>query len=288
MPDHFPVLLRESLDWLNIVPDGTYVDATCGLGGHSIAIAERLAGGKVIACDRDPESLELARRNAGAAAERIIFVRTEHSNLRASVEELKLGKTSGLIADLGVSLYQLTTPVRGFSLQSSGPLDMRMNRTSGLTAGDIVNQYSERDIADLLWHLADERRSRQIARAIVRSRPIADTRRLAEIVAAVSPRTGRLDPATLTFLALRRAVNSEEEELDALLDAAPELVKGGGRVVIISFMNLEDRKVKHKFQALAREGRGRILTKHVVKPAEEETRINRPSRSAHLRALEIV
>ena len=288
MAGHFPVLLQESLDGLNVVPDGTYIDTTCGLGGHTIAIAARLTTGMVIACDRDPESLDLARNNAAAYADRIRFVRTEFSSLRAAVGELKPGKVNGLLSDLGVSMYQLTNPERGFSLQSLGPLDMRMNRTSGPTARDIVNQYPERDLADLLYHLGDERRSRQIARAIVRSRPIEDTQHLSDVVTSVKPRHGRLAPQTLTFLALRRAVNEEDEELDALLDAAPELVAGGGRIAIISFMSLEDRKVKHKFQALAREGRARILTKHVVKPAEDEIRSNPPSRSAHLRVLEML
>jgi 16S rRNA (cytosine1402-N4)-methyltransferase len=196
-------------------------------------------------------------------------------------------KLDGLLADLGVSRYQLTSPERGFSILSDGPADMRMDRSQGVTAGDLLNAISEKDLADLIYQNGEERRSRKIARAIVRARPILTTGQLARVVESVVPRTGRIHPATQTFQALRMAVNEEPEELDALLEAAPELVSPGGRIVILTFMSLEDRKVKHSFQALARAGRASILTKHVVRPSEEEVRSNPPSRSAKLRALEM-
>jgi 16S rRNA (cytosine1402-N4)-methyltransferase len=189
---------------------------------------------------------------------------------------------------LGVSRFQLTEPERGFSLMSDGPLDMRMNRDQELTAADIVNHSAEKALADLIYQLGEERRARRISRAIVRARPIRSTLHLARVVEEAAPRTGRLHPATQTFMALRMAVNDEQDELDSLLETAPELVKPGGRIVVITFMSLEDRKVKQKFQALGREKKALILTKHVVKPSDEEVSENPASRSSKLRALEMM
>src|SRR5258708_21891920 len=171
---------------------------------------------------------------------------------------------------------------------ADGPLDMRMDRSQPQTAADLINFESEKNLADLIYRLGEERRSRQIARAIVRARPLQTTGQLAKLIEQVAPRTGKIHPATQTFMALRIAVNEENEELDALLASIPALVKPGGRVVTLTFMSLEDRKVKHAFQAMAREGRAKILTRHVVKPSEEEVRDNPPSRSAKLRAVEIL
>jgi len=194
----------------------------------------------------------------------------------------------GLLADLGVSRYQLTEGERGFSLMADGPLDMRMDRSEATTAAEIVNYESEKNLADLIYKLGEERRSRKIARAIVRARPIRTTGHLAKVIEEAVPRTGKLHPATQTFMALRIAVNREEDELDALLGAVPELVKPGGRVVIITFMSLEDRRVKRAFQELERAERVRILTRHVVRPSDEEVAGNAPSRSAKLRAVEVL
>ncbi len=169
---------------------------------------------------------------------------------------------------------------------SDGPLDMRQDRGQERSASDIVNYESEKELADLIYQLGEERRSRRIARAIVRARPIHTTGQLAKLIEQAVPRTGKIHPATQTFMALRIAVNEENEELEALLGAIPRLVKPGGRVVVLTFMSLEDRKVKQSFQAMAREGLAKILTRHVVRPAEEEIRDNAPSRSAKLRALE--
>jgi 16S rRNA (cytosine1402-N4)-methyltransferase len=201
---------------------------------------------------------------------------------------LGVGQVDGLLADLGVSRYQLTEPERGFSLMADGPLDMRQDRSQGRTAAEIVNFTPEKELADLIYQFGEERRSRRISRAIVRARPIHTTLRLARVIEGAVPRTGRLHPATQTFQALRMAVNDEQGELDHLLAAAPDLVRSGGRIVVLSFMSLEDRKVKQSFQALARAGRASILTKHVVKPSSEETIDNPPSRSAKLRAVETI
>jgi 16S rRNA (cytosine1402-N4)-methyltransferase len=285
---HVPVMLRECLEYLAIRPDGVYLDATAGMGGHAGAIARQLNTGLVLACDRDAESLARAQANTADCASRIHFHNVPFSLVGQALAAEGLTQVDGLLADLGVSRYQLTEGERGFSLMADGPLDMRMDRSQGQTAADIVNYESEKQLADLIFQLGEERRSRRIARAIVRARPIKTTGQLAKLIESAVPRTGKLHPATQAFMALRIAVNQENEELDALLAAIPTLVKPGGRAVLLTFMSIEDRKVKQSFQALAREGRVNILTRHVVRPSEEEVRDNPPSRSAKLRAVEIV
>jgi 16S rRNA (cytosine1402-N4)-methyltransferase len=285
---HYPVMRNEVLEMLAIRPDGIYADTTAGLGGHTAAIAERLTTGLALALDRDAESLEMARRNTTQWAERIRYRQSSFSQLRSTLAELGFQTLDGLVADLGASRYQLTDPDRGFTFAAAGPLDMRMDRSQRITAADLANITKERELADLIFHFGEERRARTIARAIVRARPIRDTLHLAGVVERAVPRTGRLHPATLTFQALRRAVNREAEELGALLDAAPGLVRSGGRIVIISFMSLEDRQVKQAFRQLAGEARVRLLTRHVLKPSQEEVDANPASRSARLRAVEII
>ena len=288
---HTPVMPRECLEYLAIKPDGVYLDATCGLGGHTGAIARQLTTGLVLACDRDAESLEIAKKNTADCSKNIRFHQVRFSRLEEALAQEKITQLDGLLADLGVSKYQLTEGGRGFSLMADGPLDMRMDRGQQQTAADLVNFESEKQLADLIYELGEERRSRRIARAIVRARPIATTGELAGVIESVAPRTGKLHPATQTFMALRLAVNDEMGQLDALLDSIPKLVKPGGRVVILTFMSLEDRKVKRSFQAMAKSngnGQVTILTRHVVRPREEEVEVNPPSRSAKLRALEVL
>ena len=284
---HVPVMLGECLEYLGVRPDGIYLDVTAGLGGHAGAIAARLSSGLVIASDRDAESLELAKRNTAQWADRIRYTRGSFAELPATLAGLGMAKVDGVLADLGVSRYQLTEPERGFSLMAEGPLDMRMDRSQGRTADEIVNFSSEKELADLIYQFGEERRSRRISRAIVRARPIHTTQRLSRAIEEAVPRTSKLHPATQTFMALRLAVNDEPGQLDSLLALAPDLVLSGGRIVILSFMSLEDRKVKQCFQALARAGRAEILTRHVVRPSSEEIRTNPPSRSAKLRAVEM-
>jgi 16S rRNA (cytosine1402-N4)-methyltransferase len=289
---HTPVMLNECLEYLALQPDGVYLDATAGLGGHTGAIARQLAelegSGRVLACDRDAESLELAKIGTADVASRIRFHQSLFSQLGKRLTAEKVSQLDGLLADLGVSRYQLTDGGRGFSLMADGPLDMRMGRDMPGTAADLVNFESEKDLADLIFGLGEERRSRRIARAIVRARPIKTTGQLAKLIEEIVPRTEKIHPATRTFMALRIAVNREQEELDALLESVPRLVKPGGRVVILTFMSLEDRKVKQSFQAMAKAGRAVVLTRHVVRPAEEEIWNNPPSRSAKLRAVELL
>jgi len=285
MANHYPVLLAETLENLAIRPDGKFLDCTTGLGGHTAAIAAKLTqGGKLVANDRDPQSLKMAARNAAEFADRIEFQHAQFSEL----QQTGLTGLDGLLADLGVSRFQLTDPDRGFSFLSEGPLDMRMDQTRGAPVADLINHCAEKAIADWLHQLGEERRARKIARAIVRARPIRSTLHLAGVVERAVPRTGPIHPATRTFQALRMVVNREQEELDALLEAAPRMVRPGGRIVIISFHSGEDRKVKEKFRELARSGEGIILTKKPIVPSEQEVRENPPSRSAKLRALEIV
>lgn len=284
---HYPVLSAEALEFLAIRPEGIYLDATAGLGGHTREIAQRLTTGFVIANDRDAESLEFARANTAEFAGRVRLHQGTFSDLNDALRKYGAGKVDGLIADLGVSRYQLTEAHRGFSILTDGPLDMRMDQSQRTTAGDLVNSAAEKAIADWIYQLGEERRARKIARAIVRARPIRSTLHLAGVVERAVPRTGRLHPATRTFMALRMVVNDEQGELDRLLAMAPGLIAAGGRIVIISFMSLEDRKVKEQFRDWGRQGRAEVLTRHPVTPTEKEVFDNPPSRSAKLRAVEI-
>ena len=284
---HYPVLCAEAMEYLAIRPEGIYLDATAGLGGHTREIARQLTTGFVIANDRDPESLEFARANTLEFSDHVRFHHGAFSTLGEAAREQGVEKVNGLIADLGVSRYQLTEPHRGFSILTDGPLDMRMDQSQRMTAGDLVNSAAEKAIADWIYQLGEERRARKIARAIVRARPIRSTLHLAGVVERAVPRTGRLHPATRTFMALRMVVNDEQGELDRLLAMAPGLIAAGGRIVITSFMSLEDRKVKEQFRDWGRQGRAEVLTRHPVTPTEKEVFDNPPSRSAKLRAVEI-
>ena len=284
---HYPVMAEEAISLLAIRPEGVYLDATAGLGGHTALIARRLTTEIAISNDRDAESLEMARGATAAWAERVRFHQGPFSRIADAVAEAGFRKVDGLLADLGVSRYQLTAPERGFSFLTDGPLDMRMDRSTGMTAAELVNHTAEKALADLIFEFGEERRARKVARALVRARPIRSTLHLADVVERAVPRTGRLHPATKTFMALRLAVNDEPGELDSLLETGPELLAGGGRMVVISFMSLDDRKVKVRFRELARDGRVAILTRRPLQPSEEEVGNNPASRSAKLRALEM-
>ncbi|MGB7307789.1 MAG: 16S rRNA (cytosine(1402)-N(4))-methyltransferase RsmH [Candidatus Acidiferrales bacterium] len=285
---HTPVLVAEVVEWLRIRPDGTYLDATAGTAGHAIEIAKRLTTGRLVALDRDPEALEIARERLKEFGEKVVLVHREFSEIGEVAEELKLPPLDGVVADLGVSTLELDSPERGFSFRWAGPLNMRMNPDTPLTADEIVNQWPEKELADLLYQKAEERDSRRIARSIVRARPIRDTAHLATVVAGVRKARGRqkLHPATKTFLALRIAVNREEEELGQFLSRTPATLNPGGRWIVLSYHSLEDRLVKHAFQRLAREKSVRVLTKKVIVPGEEEVHANPRARSAKMRVAE--
>ena len=286
---HTPVLLDEVLEWLRIRPEGTYIDATLGAGGHSAAIAEKLTSGRLISLDRDAQALELARERLKSFAEKVTLVQAPFSRIAEVAQELGIPPADGVLADLGVSSMQLDQAERGFSFRHAAALDMRMDTANDeLTADEIVNRWPEREIADLLYREADEHDSRRIAKAIVRARPIRDTAHLATTVAGARKQGGRqrLHPATKTFLALRIAVNREMEELGQFLSRTPATMNSGGRWVVLSYHSREDRLVKHAFQQGEREGTLRVLTKHVIQPREQEMMGNPRSRSAKLRCAE--
>ncbi|HUO33759.1 MAG TPA: 16S rRNA (cytosine(1402)-N(4))-methyltransferase RsmH [Candidatus Acidoferrum sp.] len=288
---HTPVLLDEVLDWLRIRPDGTYLDATLGTGGHAIEIARRLTTGRLIGLDRDPQAIAIARKRLGELEPRerqVTLVQADFSRIGEVAAEQKLPPLDGVLADLGVSSLELDTPERGFSFRFAGPLNMRMSPEASLTADEIVNHWPEHELADVLYRKAEEHGSRRIARAIVRARPIRDTAHLATVVAGAQKVRGRqkLHPATKTFLALRIAVNREEEELEQFLSWTPVTLSPGGRWIIISYHSLEDRLVKRKFQQLARQGIVRVLTKKVIQPGEREIESNPRARSAKMRVAE--
>jgi 16S rRNA (cytosine1402-N4)-methyltransferase len=291
---HLPVLLVEVLEWLRIKPDGIYVDATLGAGGHSAAIAARLSSGRLISLDRDAQALAIARERLKEFASRVTFVHTAFSRIAEAVQGLGIAKVDGVLADLGVSSMQLDRPERGFSFREAGPLDMRMSSgqftEDELTAEEIVNRWPEKEVADLLYREAEERDSRRIARSIVRARPIRDTAHLATVVAGVRKQWGRqrLHPATKTFLALRIAVNRELEELGQFLSRTPATLNSGGRWVVLTYHSREDRPVKHAFQEADKAGTLKVLTKHVIVPGLEEQAANPRSRSAKLRCAEKV
>ena len=279
---------REVVEILKLRKNAVILDATCGLGGHTAMIAGQLADGFVIANDRDASSLAKAKENTAQVADRVRFHYGSFESLPEALAEEGVGQADGMVADLGISRYQLTTGDRGFSIMADGPLDMRMDRSQELTADRLINESAEKALADWIYQYGEERRARTLARAIVRARPIRSTRHLADVVERVVPRTGPMHPATRTFQALRIVTNDEMNELDRLLHIAPSLVKSGGRIVIISFHSLEDRKVKERFRQLAKEGRVGILTKRPLQPAEDEVRANPASRSAKLRAVEML
>ena len=292
-PQHVPVLLEEALKYLSVRPGGVYVDATLGLAGHSSEIAKRLgAKGRLICFDRDPEAMEAAKAKLnevgaelGGEMPEVVFEPRAFSEASSHIEPASL---DGLLADFGVSSLQLDEAHRGFSFRSDGPLDMRMDTRSGETAGQVVNQEDENELADLIYEFGEERRSRRIARAIVRARPITTTAELAQIVSAAAPsmKGDKIHPATRTFQALRIRVNNELGEIQSLLKSAGSLLKPGGRLVLISFHSLEDRLVKDAFREAGRAKVFEVLTKKPVVAGEQEQMRNPRSRSAKLRAAE--
>ena len=296
---HVPVLLKEAIDFLAVRRGGTYIDATVGLGGHSYEIAKRLgAPGHLIGLDKDPAALTIARErlmgNAGVspAADwpQITLMQCSFAEVG---KRFSSGFADGILADIGVSSLQLEDAARGFSFQAEGPLDMRMDPRGERTAEQVVNHLDERQLADVIYEFGEERRSRRIARAICRSRPIRSTAHLADVISAaarpMNQAERRIHPATKTFQALRIFVNRELEDLQALLAAAPRILKPGGRVVVISFHSLEDRIVKDAFREGAiKDKHFRVLTKKPVTATELESDRNPRARSAKLRAAERV
>jgi 16S rRNA (cytosine1402-N4)-methyltransferase len=284
---HVSVLLAETLELLAVRPGGLYVDGTVGLGGHAEAVLRASApDGRLVGLDRDGETLERARARLAPFGER---VRLEQGDYREIPERLAGEEADGILLDLGISSAQLDDAERGFSFQVEGPLDMRMDRSAGTTAADVVNRTRERELADLIYEYGEEPAARRIARAIVFARArqaIATTRELADLVCRAAPRSRRpgLHPATRTFQALRIRVNRELDGLGEALERAASCLKPGGRLAVIAFHSLEDRAAKGAFRALSTRG-FRLLTRKPVRPTETEVRANPRARSARLRGL---
>jgi 16S rRNA (cytosine1402-N4)-methyltransferase len=307
MAMHVPVLMAEAVEYLTVRPSGVYVDATVGAGGYARAIVEKLTTGHLIGLDKDPSALEITRRQLEDYPGRYTLAHEDFADLTSVLNRLGIEGVDGIVVDLGLSQMMIDSAERGFSLKADGPLDMRMNPEQRLTADEIVNQGSGRELADLIYQYGEERRSQRIARAIVRARPINGTVQLAEVIAAclggrrgVSRQANRhrrgayrgtarttgtsIHPATRTFQAIRIAVNKELETLSHFLRQVPNVLHPRGRIVLISFHSLEDRIVKQRFQRWRREGNFEVLTKKIVRAGPGEVTANRRSRSAKLRA----
>ena len=302
---HRPVLVEEVVGLLVVDPGGVYLDATLGGGGHAEAILKSLSPrGRVIGLDRDPEAVAHAAQRLSAFGERFAALQSRFSEMREALATRGVDSVSGVLFDLGVSSHQLDTPSRGFSFDRTGPLDFRMDPQAALTAAEVVNRWPEDKLAELFWKFGEERRSRKIARAIVaarRKRPLETTTDLADVVRAASPGPHVAKTLARVFQAIRIAVNQELEELEAGLEAALELLRPGGRLVVIAYHSLEDRLVKQFLRreephcvcppeqpvcTCGRPGRLRILTKKPVVPDEQEVKQNPRARSARLRAAE--
>ena len=301
---HYSVLAEESLELLDIKPDGVYVDCTLGGAGHTSLILSRLGEkGRVIGIDRDNDALENARQKINDS--RFTPYKSNYEDVATVLDELGIDKADGFLFDLGVSSYQLDTPERGFSYINDAPLDMRMDTSCGITAYDVVNTYSEYELARIIYEYGEEKFSRKIAARIVRERenePITTTGKLASVIAAAVPDKGKGGhPAKRTFQAIRIEVNGELASVGKALESAAKKLKKGGRIAVISFHSLEDRIVKNTFATLAspcicpkdfpvcmcnKVATVRVVTRHPVLPSEKELEENSRSHSAKLRAAE--
>jgi 16S rRNA (cytosine1402-N4)-methyltransferase len=291
MSAHVPVLVREVVQQLEPARGGVFVDCTVGLGGHTRAL---LDGGatRVVGFDRDAEALMIARLALSSYGDRVELVHADYRDFSAELDRRGVTEAAGVLADLGVSSLQLDDEGRGFSFRTDAALDMRMDRTSGPTAADLVRELSEQELADVIFAYGEERFSRRIARVIVRAReaaPVTTTGQLAALVRRAVPRRGyqRIDPATRTFQALRIRVNRELDDLDRFVREAAMRLARGARLAVITFHSLEDRIVKHTLRGLDRErGVVRVLTKRPLIASDEEVAANPRARSAKLRVAE--
>lgn len=286
---HTAVLLEETLALIEPRSSGVYVDATLGAGGHAEALLERSGpDGKLIGLDRDPTAVETVRKRLERFGERVDLAAAKFGDVREVLRERNVEGVQGLVADLGLSSIQLDSEDRGFSFQSTGPIDMRMDTTSGQTALELIASLRAEELADVIYEYGEERKSRAIARSIRRALEAGELHTTADLRAAVlkatGPKRSRIDPATRTFQALRIAVNEELDQLRLLLESLPDVLSEGGRVAIISFHSLEDRMVKRAF----RDGEHlRVITKKPITASDDECARNPRSRSAKLRGAEL-
>lgn len=292
-PAHKPVMLEEVLDVLRLKDGMVVVDCTLGLAGHAQAIVKKIAPkGTLVAIDKDEESLSLAKEKLKAYPKSCVYVHDDFRNLDKILERCDIAGIDGVLFDLGVSSYQLDNPERGFSIRAEGPLDMRMDRKSFISAYDLLNNLTEDELSSILWRFGQERFSHRIAHSFVQARqkaPLSSTSQLAELVLRVLPykaRFQRIHPATRTFQALRIAVNRELDALQEALQKAALFLNKGGRICVISFHSLEDKIVKENFRELVNTQRYRLLFKKVLRPTLEEIQANPRSRSAKMRVIE--
>ena len=292
---HLPVMLSEVLYWLQPHSGGMYVDCTVGYCGHANEILRvSQPHGIVLGIDRDVQAINAGRQELQSFGDRAILVKAHFMELKQILVERGISRVHGVLFDLGVSSPQFDEPSRGFSFRSEGPLDMRMDQSSGRTAADIVNELDETDLADMIYSLGEERYSRRIARAIVSARrrqTLTNTRQLASVIESAVPghyRRGRIHCATRTFQALRIAVNNELDHLETSFRDAADALASGGRLCVISFHSLEDRIVKQTFKRLSSQSGGEleILTKRPQVPSDDERNRNPRSRSAKLRVMQ--
>jgi 16S rRNA (cytosine1402-N4)-methyltransferase len=300
---HQPVLYKEIINAISPVSSGHYIDGTVGAGGHAFGILDSSKpDGILLGLDIDPQAVKLAEKRLSIFGERAILVQASYTTLDQQASEIGWNQVQGILLDLGASSMQFDTADRGFSFQVDGPLDMRFNPQNSTKASDLVNDLSEAELADLIWRYGDEPHARKIARAIIHSRPLTTTLQLAEIIAkAFGGYRGKLNPATLTFQALRISVNQELKSLETVLPKALSFLAPGGRLAIISFHALEDRMVKQFFHResvdcicpperpvcdCGHKASIRLITRHPIRPTEEEIEVNIRARSARLRVAE--
>jgi 16S rRNA (cytosine1402-N4)-methyltransferase len=299
---HVPVMVGVVVEWLRPRPGARLVDATVGLGGHAAALLDAAPGASLVGLDVDPDALARAGVRLAPAGDRVVLRRASYADLRRVLAELGWEGADAILLDLGVSSLQLDEPARGFSFRADGPLDMRMGPEAPRDAAEVVNGWAEEDLARVLFEYGEERRSRAIARAIVRARPIASTRELASVVERVLGR-GKpgIHPATRTFQALRIAVNDELAALDRFLADGVDALRPGGRLAVLAYHSLEDRRVKETFRRWAADcicppeivrcvcgwrARVRELTRRPLGPSPAEVAANPRARSARLRVVE--
>ncbi len=299
---HIPVLYQEVLSYLAPKSGGRYVDGTVGAGGHAYGILQASSpDGCLLGLDRDPQALELAASYLASFGDRVRLVHASFASLREVLQKMGWEQVDGVLLDLGLSSMQLDTPQRGFSFQQDAPLDMRFDPTSSITAAHLVNTLSEEELASIFYRYGEEPAARRVARAIVQARPLYTTGELARLVEALIPRRGTIHPATRIFQALRIAVNGELEALQAVLPQAVQVLRPGGRLVVIAFHSLEDRLVKAFFHRESQDclcpprqpictcdhrATLRVVTPKVITPSPQEIAQNPRARSARLRCAE--
>ena len=287
---HIPVLKEEVLEYLNLKPGDSVVDCTLGTAGHALDIAERIGPqGTLIGIDRDSDSLEVAKERLKSVSCSCHFVHGDFRHVDAILKNLEISKVNAMLFDLGISSFQLEDPKRGFSFQADGPLDMRMDKNSYISAYELVNSLSEKEISDILRNFGEERFYHRIAHFLVQKRtkhPLESTKDLTDAIAQAVPRKfqyQRIHPATRSFQAFRIAVNRELEALDLALESCLDFLSQGARLCVISFHSLEDRIVKKKFQRFSAQEKVSLLFKKPLQPSEKEIQGNPRARSARLR-----